>query len=42
VRRVAARRNRRARPYYVVAALSNQGPVQAPAFSAFVDLRLTE
>ena len=27
---------------YVVAALSNQGPVQAPAFSAFVDLRLTE
>jgi CubicO group peptidase (beta-lactamase class C family) len=27
---------------YVVAALSNQGPVQAPAFSSFVDLRLTE
>jgi D-alanyl-D-alanine carboxypeptidase len=27
---------------YVVAALSNQGPVQAPAMSAFVDLRLTE
>jgi CubicO group peptidase (beta-lactamase class C family) len=27
---------------YVVAALSNQGPVQAPAFSSFVGLRLTE
>jgi CubicO group peptidase (beta-lactamase class C family) len=27
---------------YVVAALSNQGPVPAPAISAFVDLRLTE
>jgi CubicO group peptidase (beta-lactamase class C family) len=27
---------------YVVAALSNQGPVPAPAMSAFVDLRLTE
>jgi D-alanyl-D-alanine carboxypeptidase len=27
---------------YVVAALANQGPVQAPAMSAFVDLRLTE
>ena len=27
---------------YVVAALANQGPVQAPAFSSFVDLRLTE
>ena len=27
---------------YVVAALSNQGPVQAPAMSQFVDFRLTE
>ena len=27
---------------YVVAVLSNQGPVPAPAISAFVDLRLPQ